>query len=156
MSCMRAIFACFLVTVAHAEVKIDLHDLATKVEHAIDFLTEDMKVKVTLKFRGREMAHTEVGFQVVERFLSEISGFGHPDFRPKLNGRAINLMISPLPRNKRAKHPQHGENSAAAPPAKVESNHQAVPVVRPARNAETKPEDGFAYSPFAQLETNQG
>jgi translation initiation factor IF-3 len=113
-----------------------------------------MKVKVTLKFRGREMAHTEVGFQVVQKFLSDISGFGHPDFQPKLNGRAINLMISPLPRNKRAKHPQHGESSAA-PPAKVESNHQPVPVVRPARNAEVKLEGSFANSPFAQLEIKQ-
>lgn len=134
--------------------KIDPHDLATKVEHAIDFLSEDMKVKVTLKFRGREMAHTEFGFQVVEKFLSEISGFGHPDFQPKLNGRAINLMISPLPRNKRAKHPQQGEGSSSAP-AKIESNHQPVPVVRPARNAEAKPEGSFANNPFAQLEVKQ-
>jgi translation initiation factor IF-3 len=132
--------------------KIDPHDLATKVVHAIDFLSEDMKVKVTLKFRGREMAHTEFGFQVVERFLSEISGFGHPDFQPKLNGRAINLMISPLPRNKRAKHP--GESSAPAP-VKVESNHQPVPVSRPARTAEAQQDGGFANSPFAQLEIKQ-
>jgi len=133
--------------------KIDPHDLATKVGHAIDFLSEDMKVKVTLKFRGREMAHTEFGFQVVQKFLGEISGFGHPDFQPKLNGRAINLMISPLPRNKRAKQP-HGESSVAAP-AKIEANHQPVPVVRPARNAEARPEGGFANSPFAQLEIKQ-
>jgi translation initiation factor IF-3 len=134
--------------------KIDPHDLATKVGHAIDFLSEDMKVKVTLKFRGREMAHTEFGFQVVQKFLGEISGFGHPDFQPKLNGRAINMMISPLPRNKRAKHPHQGESSSSAP-VNVESNHQPVPVVRPARNAEVKPDSGFANSPFAQLEIKQ-
>ena len=46
--------------------KIDPHDLAVKTEHAVDFLCEDMKIKVTLKFRGREMAHTEFGFQVVQ------------------------------------------------------------------------------------------
>jgi len=135
--------------------KIDPHDLAVKIGHAIDFLSEDMKVKVTLKFRGREMAHTEFGFQVVEKFLSEISGFGHPDFQPKLNGRAINLMISPLPRNKRAKHSQQGENSLSTAPAKAESNHQPVPVVRPARNAESKPDGSFVNSPFAQLEVKQ-
>ena len=133
--------------------KIDPHDLGVKVGHAIDFLSEDMKVKVTLKFRGREMAHTEFGFQVIQRFLQEISGFGHPDFQPKLNGRAINLMISPLPRNKRARHPQQGETPSA--PVKPESNHQPVPVVRPARNVEAKPDDGFANSPFAQLEIKQ-
>lgn len=83
--------------------RIDPHDLGIKVAHAIDFLCEDMKVKVALKFRGREMAHTEVGFEVINKFIELIAPFGHPDFAPKLVGRAINLMISPLPRNKRAK-----------------------------------------------------
>jgi translation initiation factor IF-3 len=86
--------------------RIDPHDLGIKVSHAIDFLCEDMKVKVALKFRGREMAHTEVGFQVISKFLAEIALFGHPDFPPKLIGRGVNVMISPLPRNKRAKNPR--------------------------------------------------
>jgi translation initiation factor IF-3 len=86
--------------------KIDPHDLGVKVQHAVDFLCEDMKVKVTLKFRGREMAHTEVGFQVINKFLTEITPYGHPDFQPKLIGRGINVMITPLPRNKRAKNPR--------------------------------------------------
>ena len=85
--------------------KIDPHDLGVKLTHAIDFLCEDMKVKVVLKFRGREMAHTEYGFQLLEKFLKEITPFGHPDATPKLVGRAINVMLSPLPRNKRAKNP---------------------------------------------------
>ena len=85
--------------------KIDPHDLGVKLTHAIDFLCEDMKVKVVLKFRGREMAHTEYGFQLIEKFLKEITPFGHPDATPKLVGRAINVMLSPLPRNKRAKNP---------------------------------------------------
>src|SRR5438309_5526752 len=53
--------------------KIDPHDLGVKTAHAIDFLSEDMKVKVILKFRGRENAHTEVGFQVIQKFLTNIS-----------------------------------------------------------------------------------
>lgn len=89
--------------------RIDPHDLGIKVQHAINFLCEDMKVKVALKFRGREMAHTEVGFEVIKKFIEQIAPFGHPDFQPKLVGRAINLMISPLPRNKRAKNPRTAE-----------------------------------------------
>ena len=85
--------------------RIDPHDLGVKVTHAVDFLCEDMKVKVVLKFRGREMAHTEFGFQVIEKFIAEVAPYGHPDFKPKLVGRSITLMISPLPRNKRAKNP---------------------------------------------------
>ena len=47
--------------------RIDPHDLGVKTTHAIDFLCEDMKVKITLKFRGRENAHTEVGFEEIGR-----------------------------------------------------------------------------------------
>src|SRR5579859_5530386 len=115
--------------------KIDPHDLGVKIGHAIDFLCEDMKVKVTLKFRGREMAHTEFGFQVINKFIEDIAPYGHPDFDPKLNGRAINLMISPLPRNKRAKNPRQTEGAvseggtAAAPvPAQPRQGHQPAPV----------------------------
>ena len=94
--------------------RIDPHDLGVKVGHAIDFLCEDMKVKVALRFRGREMAHTDVGFEVVKKFIAEVEAFGHPDFAPKLVGRGINLMISPLPRNKRAKNPRQEEEKSPA------------------------------------------
>ena len=86
--------------------RIDPHDLGVKISHAVDFMCEDMKVKVVLKFRGREMAHTEFGFQVITKFVTAITPFGHPDFEPKLVGRSITLMVSPLPRNKRAKNPR--------------------------------------------------
>jgi translation initiation factor IF-3 len=138
--------------------KIDPHDLGVKIGHAIDFLCEDMKVKVTLKFRGRENAHTEFGFQVIERFLTEIVPYGHPDFAPKLNGRAINVMISPLPRNKRAKHPGHAEGGA--PPAatpRVEVNHRPppVPVEHTSKSDEAQPVGSFSNNPFAQLEVKR-
>ena len=93
--------------------RIDPHDLGVKVGHAIDFLCEDMKVKVALRFRGREMAHTEFGFQVVKKFLEEVAPYGHPDFQPKMIGRGINVMVSPLPRNKRAKNPRQDEAGRA-------------------------------------------
>jgi translation initiation factor IF-3 len=98
--------------------RIDPHDLGIKLAHAIEFLCGDMKVKIALKFRGREMAHTEVGFQVINKFLADIAPYGQPDFQPKLIGRGINVMISPLPRNKRAKNPSHAESAHGA-----EKNH---------------------------------
>jgi translation initiation factor IF-3 len=85
---------------------IDPHDFGVKFQHAIDFLCSDMKVKVTLRFRGREMAHKEFGFQQVNKFVKDLTPFGHPDADPKLIGKGINVMISPLPRNKRAKNPR--------------------------------------------------
>jgi len=138
--------------------KIDPHDLGVKIEHAIDFLSEDMKVKITLKFRGREMAHTEFGFQVINKFLAEVAPFGHPDFDPKLIGRGINVMISPLPRNKRARNPKQPEadGHAPAPQPRPENNHQNTPVhiERPA-NSSGKDSGSFANNPFAQLEVNR-
>jgi translation initiation factor IF-3 len=136
--------------------KIDPHDLSVKTQHAIDFLCEDMKVKVVLKFRGREMAHTEFGFQVVQKFLGEIAPYGHPDFEPKLLGRGINVMISPLPRNKRGKNPRQTENGEVPPPSQARDNNRPAPPVpiQPApkpQPAEPKP-GGFANNPFAQLE----
>src|SRR5262245_33768810 len=107
--------------------KIDPHDLGVKIEHGVAFLCEDMKVKITLKFRGREMAHTEFGFQVVRKFLDEVAPYGHPDFEPKLIGRGINVMISPLPRNKRARNPRQAEGGQAAnSQPRPEHNHHAA------------------------------
>ena len=135
--------------------RIDPHDLSVKIGHTVEFLCEDMKVKVTLKFRGREMQHTEFGFQVVRKFLEEIAAYGHPDFDPKLIGRGINVMISPLPRNKRAKNPNQAAGGEA--PAPASQNHNRPPDNAPVEpNSKPLPVDqkpgGFANNPFAQLE----
>ena len=138
--------------------RIDPHDLGIKVQHAINFLCEDMKVKVALKFRGREMAHTEVGFEVIKKFIAEIEPFGHPDFTPKLVGRAINLMLSPLPRNKRAKNPRAAEEGQ--PPAHEKPASEKKPEAHaPKANAPKakvviaeEPQSGGLSNPFANLE----
>jgi len=111
-----------------------------------------------LKFRGREMAHTEVGFEVIKKFIELIAPFGHPDFQPKLVGKAINLMISPLPRNKRAKNPRAVEaESEKAPAAAPDKKHPEK--VRPPSAPETakvpvaeEPQTGGLSTPFAGLE----
>ena len=137
--------------------RIDPHDLGVKTNHAIGFLCEDMKVKVALKFRGREMAHTEFGFQVITKFVENIAPWGHPDFQPKLVGRNINLMISPLPRNKRAKNPNEDDSDAPPkPPAKDDDEPAAnkpVKVIRPEKkeNKEEPKKDGFNNNPFGEL-----
>jgi translation initiation factor IF-3 len=130
--------------------RIDPHDLGIKVQHATGFLCEDMKVKVALKFRGREMQHTEIGFQVIKKFLGEIAAYGHPDFEPKLVGRGIHVMISPLPRNKRAKKPQAAEDTA--PPAPTGNPPAAGPEKIKVAVANEPPASGFANNPFANLE----
>ena len=130
--------------------RIDPHDLGIKTQHAIGFLCEDMKVKVALKFRGREMAHQEFGFEVIKKFLESIAPFGHPDFQPKLIGRGINVMISPLPRAKRAKNPYADENDS---PLAAANNHSpAPPKTGKVPIANEPPTGGFVNNPFDKLE----
>lgn len=131
--------------------KIDVHDLKIKETHAIDFLCEEMKVKLTLKFRGREMAHKEYGFQVIEKFLKEIEPFGHPDFPPKLIGKGINVMLSPLPRAKRAKNPRGEgampENANEGDPA---NGHEAE---KPRRASKVRPPENGSEDDAHSSET---
>ncbi|MFM2295765.1 MAG: translation initiation factor [Verrucomicrobiota bacterium] len=142
--------------------KIDPHDLMIKTHHAIGFLCDDMKVKVALKFRGREMAHTEYGFQVITKFVADVAPYGHPDFTPKLVGKSINLMISPLPRAKRAKNPHDTDNNAPGYEVTEDKDDDdddekpTKPVaVKPSASASAKPvapKDGFANNPFDGIE----
>ena len=130
--------------------RIDPHDLGIKITHAVGFLCEDMKVKVALKFRGREMQHTEVGFEVVRKFLADIAAYGHPDFDPKLVGRGIIVMVTPLPRNKRAKNPHQAGNPA---PEKNHHESHAAPTPNQKIHVPSAPQTGgFANNPFANLE----
>ena len=130
--------------------RIDPHDLQIKIEHAVGFLCEDMKVKIVLKFRGREMAHQEFGFQVVNKFLTDIAPYGRQDFEPKLIGRGINVMISPLPRNKRAKNPNQVEG--AAPAANSQSPKPETPAKPVVPVSEPSSNSGFSNNPFANLQ----
>jgi translation initiation factor IF-3 len=135
---------------------IDPHDFSVKLSHSIDFLCEEMKVKVTLRFRGREMAHQEYGFQVVEKFIKEITPYGHPDSPAKLIGKGINVMLSPLPRNKRAKNPRQEQVDREAAPPHV---HSAPTKVKPAKEppkpmpaSSAEQPESFSHNPFAQLD----
>ena len=86
---------------------IDPHDLATKRNHAIQFLCDDLKVRVKLRFKGRQKAHKEIGFEVVNRFVSEVALYGQADSPPKMLGdRDLNVVLSPLPRDRRGKAPR--------------------------------------------------
>ena len=135
--------------------RIDPHDLGIKVGHAVGFLCGDMKVKVALKFRGREMAHQEFGFEVVQKFLAAVAAWGHPDFEPKLIGRGIHVMVSPLPRNQRGKAAADKSAPVATPgalrpvlPAQASGSKSSQ---RGPLNSESK-KDGFVNNPFAKLE----
>jgi len=75
--------------------KIDEHDLDFKSRHVRDFLGEGNKVKVTVRFRGREMAHTELGLEVLQDVLKRIEGEYVMDKAPAMEGRFMSMILSP-------------------------------------------------------------
>lgn len=81
--------------------RIDDHDLFVKVRLAEMFLFNGNKVKVTLMFRFRELEHPEFGYDAVQRVVDAVSHVGTLDNQPKLMGRSITAMLSPVPQNRR-------------------------------------------------------
>jgi translation initiation factor IF-3 len=73
---------------------IDEHDYQTKINRAIDFLKKGYKVKASMFFRGREMAHTEIGMKVMERVSQDLAEYGSSD-RAQRNGRMIIVLLTP-------------------------------------------------------------
>jgi translation initiation factor IF-3 len=112
---------------------IDPHDLATKRNHAIQFLCDEMKVRIKLRFRGRQKAHKEIGFEVVNQLIREVSAFGRADSPPKMLGdRDLHAVISPLPRDKRAKNPREtSSGNLHSPPGEALPNRAADPDQEP-------------------------
>lgn len=110
--------------------RIETHDYMTKLRHAEEFLAHGNKVKLTLSFRGREMAHTEIGFVTIKRAVVDLAHIGHPDNEPRLMGRNIIIMMSPVPANKRKLkyNVDEGQEEGAPPPASPPS---AQPLAAP-------------------------
>ena len=74
---------------------IDTNDFNTKVKSALKFLKDGDRVKVTVRFRGREMAHTSIGHDLLVKFGSDCSEIANVDKAPKLDGRHMSMFLSP-------------------------------------------------------------
>ena len=75
--------------------KIQAHDLQFKTKHIKQFLSEGNKVKVTIRFRGRELAHTEIGRNVLEKILELLDDCHNLDKAPAMEGRTMSMYVSP-------------------------------------------------------------
>ena len=75
--------------------KTQEHDLSFKIRHMRRFLENGDKVKVTMVFRGREITHTEIGREVLDRIIGEIEEFGTVETSPKLEGRHMVMILAP-------------------------------------------------------------
>jgi translation initiation factor IF-3 len=103
-------------------MNIDEHDYGVKMRHAEEFMWKGMKVKLGLKFRGREMMHQDIGMNLIRRMRADLSEIGVADTEPKLVGKSINLMLSPLPVRKRVRKFSHEEE-----PAQEEESQDSAP-----------------------------
>lgn len=76
--------------------RIDTHDFETKARHAQKFLESGNKVRVVMRFRGREMSHMAIGQEIMERFRASCSEVGSVDKAPVLDGRILSMVIAPI------------------------------------------------------------
>ncbi|MCP5322418.1 MAG: translation initiation factor IF-3 [Candidatus Paracaedibacteraceae bacterium] len=87
-----------IVSVKEVKLKprIGENDYQVKLKAAVKFLEEGDKVKLNMRFRGREAAHSEFGLNLVRRMIEELAPYGEPNAEPKLENMQINLVFSPL------------------------------------------------------------
>jgi translation initiation factor IF-3 len=100
-------------------VTLDDHDYQTKKNQAVRFLTEGDKVKASLRFRGRQMAHRELGYAIINRLIQDIGDAGIVEFMPRMEGTILHAILAPAKKQEAPKprppvSPQ--PNSPAPPP----------------------------------------
>ena len=76
-------------------VTIDIGDFNTRKKNAEDYLKKGHKIKATLRFKGRQMAHTELGREVLERLAKELEEVASIESAPKLEGRTMTMILAP-------------------------------------------------------------
>ena len=87
-------------TVSLKEIKLrpgtETHDYNFKIKNAKKFISKGNKVKFTVKFKGREMQHTHLGNQLMDRIINDTAKLGKVEVMPKLEGRQITMIVHPL------------------------------------------------------------
>ena len=83
--------------------KIDVGDYETKKGHVLRFLNKGNKVKITIMFRGREMARPEQGLSILERLADDLKDLAVVESQPKMEGRNMHMLVAPLPKDAKKK-----------------------------------------------------
>src|SRR5918996_5613462 len=97
--------------------KIDPHDYETKKGHVVRFLNAGARVKVTIMFRGREMAHTELGKRILDRLTEDLDSLATVDQPSKLDGRNMVMVLAPTKRAPARVRSAAAERRSAGPEA---------------------------------------
>ncbi|HEV2135942.1 MAG TPA: translation initiation factor IF-3 [Terracidiphilus sp.] len=102
-------------------VTVDEHDYQTKKNQAVRFLNEGDKVKASLRFRGRQMAHRELGYKIINRLIQDIGDAGVVEFMPRMEGTILHAILAPAKKDTTKPKPPSPPQAAAprpqAPPA---------------------------------------
>lgn len=77
-------------------VTIDIHDFETKLRNATEYIKKGHKIKVSIRFKGRQMAHQELGRDVILKFVDRVKDIAVPDGMPKTEGRSMSLILTPI------------------------------------------------------------
>jgi translation initiation factor IF-3 len=98
--------------------KIDEHDYTTKTKHVERFLAEGSKVKITIMFRGREMAHPELGKKILDRIAEQVKDSANVESSPRVDGRNMVMVLAPSkkPEVRPSRAAGTGPAPAAEPP----------------------------------------
>ncbi len=105
-------------------VNIDEHDYLTKIRRGEQFLDKGNKLKVQLQFRGREMAHKDLGEAVMRRVKEDLSTMAAVEMEPKQIGKSINMTLSPLPAAKRKRRFSVAENDTDEDELEEQDEHE--------------------------------
>ena len=76
--------------------RIDVHDFETRTNQAIKFLQSGDKVRAVVRFKGREMAHTDIGYAMLQKFVEACKDYGTTDKKPVMEGRIASVILSPV------------------------------------------------------------
>ena len=107
--------------------KIDEHDYTTKTKHVERFLNEGSKVKITIMFRGREMAHPELGKRILDRIAEQVKDVGNVEAAPRVDGRNMLMVLAPV----KKQEPKAGSSSKPRSTAPAPSAAPAAAVAPP-------------------------
>jgi len=105
-------------------IGIDPHDYLIKLAHAEEFLGDGNKVRIQLQFKGRQMAHQEIGFELAKRIREDLITMGHVDQEPKMAGRNINMQLTPLPERQRMRKLANFKHGKFIDPEEEDNEHE--------------------------------
>jgi translation initiation factor IF-3 len=125
--------------------KIDEHDYTTKMKHVVRFLGEGNKVKLTIMFRGREMAHPELGMKILRRVADDVADFAVIESDPRQDGRNMTMVLHPVRKDgRKASSKAEAVEARQAESQPAATQHAAPPQAATVPEVPAAPDNGVA------------